>query len=186
MKRDSFVFYTSWIKGIEQLKEDDQAAIVFALMRYAAYGEEPKSKNPLVTMAYNYAKPQIDSNNKRYLASKKGGAPKGSHNNPKGRIITNHRLDNNKPNVYEGANGDEDDNENNYDYGNASVSTEQINPPTFEEVINYVHEAGLDIDAEHFYNYYACIGWVMSGGRPVIDWRAAARNWEKHADKFDY
>ncbi len=197
MKRDSFVFYTSWLKGIESLSEENQAAIVFALIRYAAYGEEPKTNNPVVKMAFAYAKPQIDANNKRYLASKKGGAPKGNHNNPKGRGASNHRLDNNQPNEYE--DDDVDGNEDEYVYKNVK-NGEEINeeyneddededededdddetcelcPPTnIEEIRRFIELNHLPLDPWKVLNYFESTGWRIDG-IPIVDWRLAILN----------
>ena len=49
-------------------------------------------------------------------------------------------------------------------------------PPTPQEVEEYARECGNQIDAERFVNYYGSIGW-KTGGNPITDWQAAARNW---------
>lgn len=52
-------------------------------------------------------------------------------------------------------------------------------PPTIEEVEDFIFQEGLSIDAEEFYNYYASQKWKKANGRPLSDWQAAARYWER-------
>lgn len=57
-------------------------------------------------------------------------------------------------------------------------------PPTVEEVEDFIFQEGLSIDAEEFFNYYASQKWQKANGRPLSDWQAAARYWErKRKDK---
>ena len=55
--------------------------------------------------------------------------------------------------------------------------------PSLEDVIFYVQEAGLKfVDAQHFTDYYTSVGWVC-GDKPMKDWRAMVRLWDKRAQK---
>ena len=54
-------------------------------------------------------------------------------------------------------------------------------PPTLEEVRDYAREAGLTFDPARFVDYNASRGWLV-GGRPMTDWRAAARLWASRGD----
>lgn len=57
--------------------------------------------------------------------------------------------------------------------------------PTKEEVQTYCDEKGLcNTDADEFMNYYESVGWI-AGKKPMRDWKAAARNWDKRQQKFD-
>lgn len=56
----------------------------------------------------------------------------------------------------------------------------RFTPPTVEEVQEYCKERGNGIDAEHFMDYYAARGWKYGQGKPIVDWKAAVRNWEKN------
>lgn len=51
--------------------------------------------------------------------------------------------------------------------------------PTLEEVREYVITEKLAIDPDQFYDYYQAQGWVQSNGRPIKDWKAAARKWAR-------
>ena len=52
-------------------------------------------------------------------------------------------------------------------------------PPTREEVRGYCDERGGVVDADRFYDYYTANGWTQGRGKPIKDWRAAVRLWEK-------
>lgn len=54
-------------------------------------------------------------------------------------------------------------------------------PPTVLEVAAYCVERNNGIDAEAFVDYYAANGWVQGKSRkPITDWKACVRTWEKN------
>ena len=54
-------------------------------------------------------------------------------------------------------------------------------PPKLEEVAAYCQERGTGIDAQQFYDYYTANGWVQGKqGKPVVDWKACVRTWERN------
>ena len=55
--------------------------------------------------------------------------------------------------------------------------------PTIEQIRAYCKEAGKDIDAEAFFDFYEAKGWVV-GRSPMKDWKAAVRNWAKNESQF--
>lgn len=58
--------------------------------------------------------------------------------------------------------------------------------PTRQEVVDYCAQRGNRIDAQRFYDYYEANGWVQGRGRPLKDWRAAVRTWEKTENTYNY
>ncbi len=52
-------------------------------------------------------------------------------------------------------------------------------PPTVEDVREYVHERGDKIDADKFFDVYSANNWRSRRGTPIQDWRAAVRCWER-------
>lgn len=52
--------------------------------------------------------------------------------------------------------------------------------PTVEEVFNYCNERCNKINAEAFVDHYEANGWVQGKGKPVKDWKACIRTWEKN------
>lgn len=55
----------------------------------------------------------------------------------------------------------------------------KFSPPTVLEVADYCLERNNGIDAESFVDYYAANGWVQGQGKPIKDWKACVRTWER-------
>lgn len=55
----------------------------------------------------------------------------------------------------------------------------RFSAPTLEQVAAYCAERSNGIDPEAFVDFYARQGWKLSNGRPMVDWKAAVRTWEK-------
>lgn len=56
----------------------------------------------------------------------------------------------------------------------------RFTPPTVEQVAEYCRERGGKVDAQAFHDFYAANGWVQGrAGKPIKDWRAAVRTWER-------
>jgi archaellum component FlaD/FlaE len=56
--------------------------------------------------------------------------------------------------------------------------------PSVEEVRAYCLERDNGIDAENFFDYYSSVGWVVGKSRkPMKDWMAAVRTWERNSPK---
>ena len=99
MERDSFVFYRSWLKSIQRLSFERQNGMIRLAVDYGLDGITPSEDDldPMSEMFLSLIMPQVDANNKKFLNGHKGGAPKGSRNNPNGRRGTNQELTKNKP-----------------------------------------------------------------------------------------
>jgi hypothetical protein len=70
----------------------------------------------------------------------------------------------------------------------------RFKPPTPKEVADYCSERHNGIDPQRFVDYYSANGWTQGKGKPVKDWKACVRLWErqtrprenKQADRADY
>lgn len=51
--------------------------------------------------------------------------------------------------------------------------------PTLEEITAFCAEERIDIDPQHFLDYYTSNGWKV-GKNPMKNWKAAVRNWERN------
>lgn len=56
-------------------------------------------------------------------------------------------------------------------------------PPSVDEVRSYCLERKNGIDPEAFVDYYEARGWKYGQGKPVVDWKAAVRTWERRRGK---
>ena len=72
MERESFVFYSSFLKAIRAIKKRDiQAELALAIIEYGITGETTEC-GEVVSVAMELIKPQIEANNQRYINGKKG------------------------------------------------------------------------------------------------------------------
>ena len=58
-------------------------------------------------------------------------------------------------------------------------NAKRFTPPTVEEVKAYCQERKNKVDPERFVDYYASQKWKKANGRPVSDWKACVRTWER-------
>ena len=73
-ERKSFLFYRSFWSGGSKLKPRERLAFYDALAQYAFTGQE-NSLPHNAAICWEFAKPLIDSNNKKYADGSKGGRP---------------------------------------------------------------------------------------------------------------
>jgi len=52
-------------------------------------------------------------------------------------------------------------------------------PPSVEEVKTYCAERNNKINAEQFVDFYSANGWVQGKGKPIKEWKACVRTWER-------
>lgn len=52
--------------------------------------------------------------------------------------------------------------------------------PAVEDIAAYCEERNNGIDAEKFFDYYERQGWRLSNNKPMKDWQAAVRTWERN------
>lgn len=63
-----------------------------------------------------------------------------------------------------------------------SAQNKRFVAPSVDEVRAYCKERGNNIDAESFVDYYASTGWMV-GKKPMKDWKASVRTWERNERK---
>lgn len=218
MSRDTMVYYRSFRESLRELPPDLYKVVSETIFDYAFEGIAPGPDSNAVAKALFIAiKPVIDNAHNRYDAcvenGRKGGAPKGSRNNPSGKAIQpNQRPNqypNQEPNLYKDKDKDVDKDKDidskgdckgeptNAEGNDTSVTTSADKPrrgttkrtafvvPSLEIVKDYFSTIkGGDTDAECFYDYFTANGW-RTGKNPIKDWKAAARNWMRRKSEFN-
>jgi hypothetical protein len=64
-------------------------------------------------------------------------------------------------------------------------TTKRTTKPTVEEVKTYCQERRNKVDSDKFHAYYEANGWVQGKNKPIKDWKAAVRTWEKNTFNKD-
>lgn len=156
-KRGSFIFYRSFLEAIQMLEAEDAKTFTLALGNYALDMVEPELCGVL-KLLWTTVKPQLEANNKRYENGKKGGAPKGSHNNPNGRR------------------GKTSNTQDAPVQAELNSTIEQTYTPTIENVRQFFAVNQCPTKADEFFNYYQSTGW-KSHNTPIVNWEALAQTW---------
>lgn len=60
------------------------------------------------------------------------------------------------------------------------VTRTKFQKPTVGEIADYCLERKSAVDAQRFFDYYEANGWVQGKGKPVVDWKACMRTWERN------
>ena len=59
-------------------------------------------------------------------------------------------------------------------------------PLNITVVIEAFNDGGSnELEAQKFFDYYESNGWKQGKGKPIINWKAAARNWIRRAQEFN-
>lgn len=85
---DYFPFFVSYHEGIKDLPDSERLLIYDAIVNYGLYGNVIENMTQITKLAFEFAKPTLDSSRKRRLINtengKNGGRPKGSGKKPTG------------------------------------------------------------------------------------------------------
>lgn len=61
----------------------------------------------------------------------------------------------------------------------AASRSKRFLKPSVAEVSAYISESGYTIDPTAFVDFYDSVGWKIGKGKPMKDWKAAVRTWER-------
>lgn len=183
--RDSFVFYRSFLDGLNAIPKKDRLACYEAIVNYAL-NDKDETGEGVAAGVLNLVKPIIDANSRKAEAGRKGGqarASKAQANASKVKQEASKAKLNRKEEIVNSKKEKEKEKE---------KETSTPKHPTVEQVREYAAKAGINLDAERFVDYYTANGWKVGGRTPMKDWQAAARNWArrdkpaKPSKGFDY
>lgn len=193
-KKIALTFYRDWYDAIHDngLSKDKQLACYDAIFRYAFFDEEPSDS--FVRVVTSLMRSSVTREKEKQEAISKKRAESGK----KGAEATNgkcRQMSANAANadfaafpykeqeqvlVQEQVQAQEQKKKNNNKKKSRYVV---LNPPTAEEVYDYAQQRGHEIDANYFVDYYSKVGW-KSGSKPIVDWKAAVRNWITNQTRY--
>lgn len=220
MIRDTMVYYRSFRESLRELPPDLYKVVSETIFDYAFEGIAPGADSNAVAKALFIAiKPVIDNAHNRYDAcvenGRKGGAPKGSRNNPSGKAgepnqRPNQRPNqepNQEPNLYKDKDKDKDKDidskgdckgePTNAEGNDTSVTTSADKPrrgttkrtafvvPSLEIVKDYFSTIKGGDTDAECFYDYFTANGWRTGKNPIKDWKAAARNWMRRKSEFN-
>ena len=178
---------------IDLLSMESRGKIFTNMMRYFDGGEaELMPMTGVEQMAFNVLKINMDDSFSEYLAraeknrenGRKGGRPPITDDNPKNpvgykkpedrRQKTDERIQSTEERVQS------TDDHRSIEAGKPPRAKRFV-PPTVEEVETYCRDRKNSVDAQRLYDYYTANGWVQGKGKPIKDWKAVVRTWERGA-----
>ena len=71
---------------------------------------------------------------------------------------------------------------NNKESKGANAPKQKFIIPTLEEIVTYIKESGLYVDANKFFKYYSASNWKDNRGRAVKNWKLKLITWDKNTD----
>lgn len=161
MERDSFVFYSSFLKAIRAIKKRDiQAELALAIIEYGITGETAEC-GEMVSMAMELIKPQLEANNQKYINGLKGGAPKGNQNAKKekeqpknNQETTEEQPKNNQKQPNENVNENDNVNEEEKKYIKKEKSFKEFTEQDFKEELKLHSEKYSKEMLKDFFIYW--------------------------------
>lgn len=179
--RDSFVIMTEHADIIEDLT-DEQAGIVFKALMASQLDKETEVNDQAARIVFKAILAQVNRSHALYdkrVASGKQGAEKRWNDSKQMASYSKPMANDSKPMasdskpckcVPESVLKET--------LPKGSVKKSGFQPPTLQEVTDYVSEKGYNISPERFVDFYESKGWMI-GKNKMKDWKAAVKNWSR-------
>ncbi|MBE6244232.1 MAG: hypothetical protein E7108_01755 [Bacteroidales bacterium] len=177
MKRDSCVFYSSWLDAMEGWPDATIKDAIYAIVVYATRGESIEdSINPFARGIFRAAKPQIDANNQKYSNGKKGGRPAKTENSPlQNQTETKEKPNKNQMETKPKPNENENENENENVY--VSLERESEREKILEKFFfrNFINAQS---EVDRYLIWGDSTGWKKANGASITNKVAYASFWK--------
>jgi len=179
-------FYRSYWEAAKDLPDTDRLKIYDSILAFAFENKEPSVEGisacfwtlsrPNIVKSLNKVKANIENGNK-------GGRPKETEKEPNKNPTETEKEPNKKADIsLNKERGIKTNGIKTYGLKSETISKKRFCPPTLEEIKTYCEERQNNVDAERFFDYYSANGWVQGKDRPIKDWKACVRTWERNTD----
>lgn len=199
MSKPGVMFYFDVRPCIKRLNLNEKGQLFEAILDYAESGIEPELDGAL-GIAWDFIQPRLDQDTERYgnkvlqkqyaafvRELKKRGSVVISFDKWKkmtdverdqlisgdiGRYPTSTPTSTSTSTPTPTSNSKEG-------YESSPPRASRFTPPTVDEVKVYCQERGSSVDPEKFVDFYSANGWKQGRNKPIVDWKAAVRTWER-------
>lgn len=187
-EKKSFVLYHDIRTPLELLTDEQRGKLFLALLNYSEYGELPDFDGALL-MAFAFIRTSLDRDAeawaekraKRAEAGRSGGLAKVA--NASNASSSKQNVANLAVPVSVSVPVPVNVNTPNTSVGRRTAASPpraaRFTPPTVDEVKTYCVERGSSVDPERFVDFYSANGWKQGKNKPIVDWKAAVRAWER-------
>lgn len=169
--------FTDFATSIEALSDAEKGRLFVAMMKYAESGQESDLRGG-ERIIWGIAKQMIDRERETYLSISERNRKNATCRNVSQRVAPTgcHTL--------QDKDKDKDkDSKKDLPCGRSKEAQKRFTPPSVADVEDYCREICIEIDAEHFVDYYTENGW-KAGKTPMKDWHAAVRNWARRDREY--
>lgn len=177
-EKKGMLFFYDWKESFAMLSGEECKQLLFAMLDFSQHDTEPPEFDGMAKLAASFLFPALRRYKTQVESGRKGGEStqkklRVQHDPSKGAVKGDSR-------VPEQQNRYKTDTYTNTDTGTDTRQPEplQIPPPSLEEVKEYCRETKSAVDPVKFFEYYSGTGW-MSGNRPLTDWKATLRYWDR-------
>lgn len=177
MARDYVCLYHSYLDAMEALGDAERGRLVTAMINYSQRREIGE-----LSGNERYIWPMIRSQIDRDMESYKQKCETNKNNRQRTVTTDNDRQ---RPTTIV----DKEKGKGEGEYISPSVSPPGEKPkrkrkvfvkPTVEEIAAYCAERNNGIDAQYFFDKQESVGWIVGKDKPMHDWKATIRTWERN------
>lgn len=189
-EKKSFVLYHDIRTPLELLTDEQRGKLFLALLNYSEYGELPDFDGALL-MAFAFIRTSLDRDAEAW-AEKRAKRAEAGRSGGLAKVANASNASSSKQNVANLAVPvpvsvsvpvPVNVNTPNTSVGRRTAASPpraaRFTPPTVDEVKTYCVERGSSVDPEKFVDFYSANGWKQGKNKPIVDWKAAVRTWER-------
>ena len=188
-KRPGIMFYFDILSQFEELSVDEIGEIFLAMLKYGDTGELPEFQDRALRIVWADMQKYVDRDKIAYdkYIEQKQHAVYSREEKKKGLIPL--KIDEWRANRPISTDIDRCDSiTDDIQLSTINVQRSTINgqrstvnePPTLEQIRDYVAREHIQVDSQRFFDYYSRRNWRDKSGHIISDWKATIRGWEKN------
>lgn len=157
---------------MSMLTDEQFGRVIRAAILFAETGEVP-SLEPIEEVAFSFLRFDIETSRRKYderCEKNRANIRKRYEAEPSNTTV--YETNENKPKS-------KNKSENKSEINERDKPSPRYAPPTLTDVQEYCRERQSTVSAESFFDFYTANGWKQGQGKPIKDWRAAVRTWER-------
>ena len=180
MALESFNAYHSYLEAISPLNDEERGRLFTALLLYSKTGECPQLTGN-ERFIFPSMKGQIDRDRQKYEAkcARNRDNVKRRWESESCVPIRSYTNDTKDKEKGKDKDKDKDKEKDSIIKRDERKSAKRFTPPTVDQVREYCMERRNKVDPQRFCDFYEANGWKQGKGKPIVDWKAAVRTWER-------